>query len=174
MDAVWHAAILDTELYAKIQQQLGMMLHHSPGGAASDPASSAARERRLTTMRQQYAALYSAQPVEDENDVAIKEAPAPVSASRPRRVSVIPAALANFAPFARSPPLYVPYVRTRMVRQTIQNAAASPWASCCCCIIAHRPLRHYAPLYVTGYDRIACQTICMLSRTACCSHGTFS
>jgi hypothetical protein len=64
MDAVWHAALLETKLYERIEAHIGMRLHHSVTAAATDAVTSAAREERLTAMRQLYKLRYNEQPVE--------------------------------------------------------------------------------------------------------------
>jgi hypothetical protein len=143
MDAEWHAALLETKLYAKIQQHLGMALHHSASGAASDPASSAARESRLTTMRHLYAARYNEQPVEDKEDAVAVEAPAQASApsQEPPAASAASSAFPPVPPPVSRPPArpaslaFLPaayYVygrqfssgRAKQVLKTVQKAAA--------------------------------------------------
>jgi hypothetical protein len=64
MDAVWHAALLETELYDRVEAHIGMRLHHSTASAPSDATATAAREGRLTAMRQLYKLRYNEQPVE--------------------------------------------------------------------------------------------------------------
>jgi hypothetical protein len=64
MDAVWHATLLETKLYERIEEHIGMRLHHSADGASSDEEATAARKRRLLTMRHLYRARYNALPLE--------------------------------------------------------------------------------------------------------------
>jgi hypothetical protein len=66
MDAVWHAALLETKLYDRIEAHVGMRLHHSTAAAAEDGTTSAAREERLTALRQLYQLRYNDRPVELE------------------------------------------------------------------------------------------------------------
>jgi hypothetical protein len=82
MDAVWHAALLETELYDRIEEHIGMRLHHSTSGAATDAVSSAAREARLTAMRQLYKLRYNEDPMELAEPALVR---APVSTSHHAR-----------------------------------------------------------------------------------------
>jgi|TARA_R110002060_G_scaffold27509_8_gene37363 hypothetical protein len=48
MDEIWHAAILDTQFYASLQEALGVVIHHRPEGASDKEA--AQRTKRLSVM----------------------------------------------------------------------------------------------------------------------------
>lgn len=60
MDELWHAAILDTQFYANLQEALGVVLHHRPAGASDQ--ESEAREKRLTVMKSIYKAFFLTDP----------------------------------------------------------------------------------------------------------------
>ncbi|KAF8853886.1 ubiquitin-domain-containing protein [Acephala macrosclerotiorum] len=62
MDELWHAAILDTQLYADLQDALGLVLHHRPSGASEQ--ESGHREKRLAMMKAIYRASFSTNPLE--------------------------------------------------------------------------------------------------------------
>jgi hypothetical protein len=61
VDELWHAAILDTKLYAELQEALGLVLHHRPSGASDQESEH--REKRLTVMKAIYRANFSADPL---------------------------------------------------------------------------------------------------------------
>jgi ubiquitin len=61
VDELWHAAILDTQLYADLQDALGVVLHHRPSGESEQESEH--REKRLTVMKAIYSALFSADPL---------------------------------------------------------------------------------------------------------------
>ncbi len=61
MDELWHAAILDTQLYANLQDALGLVLHHRPSGASEKESEH--REKRLSVMRAIYKACFSTDPL---------------------------------------------------------------------------------------------------------------
>lgn len=61
MDELWHAAILDTKLYAELQEALGLVLHHRPSGASDQESEH--RERRLAVMKAIYRANFSTDPL---------------------------------------------------------------------------------------------------------------
>jgi len=62
VDELWHAAILDTQLYADLQDALGLALHHRPSRASEQESEH--REKRLTVMKAIYSACFSADPLE--------------------------------------------------------------------------------------------------------------
>jgi hypothetical protein len=61
VDELWHATILDTKLYADLQEALGLVLHHRPSGASDQESEH--RERRLTVMKSIYRANFSTDPL---------------------------------------------------------------------------------------------------------------
>jgi len=61
VDELWHAAILDTQMYADLQSALGLTLHHRPSGASQQ--ESELREKRLTAMKAMYSAFFSTEPL---------------------------------------------------------------------------------------------------------------
>jgi ubiquitin len=61
VDELWHAAILDTQFYADLQDALGLVLHHRPSGASEQEFEH--REKRLTIMKAIYRACFSADPL---------------------------------------------------------------------------------------------------------------
>ena len=61
MDELWHATILDTKLYADLQETLGLVLHHRPSGASDQESEH--REKRLTVMKAIYRANFSTDPL---------------------------------------------------------------------------------------------------------------
>jgi len=61
VDELWHAAILDTKLYAELQEALGLVLHHRPSGASDQESEH--RERRLAVMKAIYRANFSTDPL---------------------------------------------------------------------------------------------------------------
>jgi hypothetical protein len=75
MDAVWHAALLETELYDRIEEHIGIRLHHSTAGAATDAVASAERGRRLAVLHQLYHLRYNEHPVEPPAALAFPRAP---------------------------------------------------------------------------------------------------
>lgn len=62
VDELWHAAILDTQFYAGLQDALGLVLHHRPSGAREQEAEQ--REQRLAAMKALYHAFFSIKPLE--------------------------------------------------------------------------------------------------------------
>jgi hypothetical protein len=60
VDELWHAAILDTQFYASLQDALGVILHHRPSGY-SEPE---AREKRLAVMKSIYSSFFGELPPE--------------------------------------------------------------------------------------------------------------
>lgn len=62
MDELWHAAILDTQLYADMQAALGLVLHHRPSGASERESED--REVRLAAMKALYTAFFLTEPLE--------------------------------------------------------------------------------------------------------------
>ncbi|CZR60727.1 uncharacterized protein PAC_10623 [Phialocephala subalpina] len=62
MDELWHAAILDTRLYADLQDALGVVLHHRPSGASEQETE--LRAKRLTAMKAMYSAFFSTDPLD--------------------------------------------------------------------------------------------------------------
>jgi hypothetical protein len=61
VDELWHAAILDTKLYAELQEALGLVLHHRPSGASDQESEH--REKRLAVMKAIYRANFSTDPL---------------------------------------------------------------------------------------------------------------
>lgn len=61
VDELWHAAILDTKLYADLQSAMGVVLHHRPSGAPEQ--ESEPREKRLKKMSAMYTAFFSTNPL---------------------------------------------------------------------------------------------------------------
>lgn len=62
MDRLWHSIILDTRVYADLQDALGLLLvHHRPAGAKR--AESVQRTQRLTAMESIYAAFFVKKPI---------------------------------------------------------------------------------------------------------------
>ena len=61
VDELWHATILDTRLYAKLKDALGVVLHHRPSGASDE--ESELREKRLNAMKGIYTAFFSTDPL---------------------------------------------------------------------------------------------------------------
>jgi hypothetical protein len=57
VDEIWHAAILDTKLYANLQTALGVVLHHRPSGADDDQSEQ--RQQRVATMTTLYKRFFS-------------------------------------------------------------------------------------------------------------------
>ena len=62
MDELWHAIILDTQLYIEVQDALGYTLHHRPSGASEE--ESELREKRLTVMKSIYRTYFLTDPLE--------------------------------------------------------------------------------------------------------------
>ncbi|PMD45493.1 hypothetical protein L207DRAFT_629947 [Hyaloscypha variabilis F] len=62
MDEMWHAAILDTKLYAMVQSAFGLHLHHRPSGACDQ--ESELRKKRLVATKAMYSAFFSTNPLE--------------------------------------------------------------------------------------------------------------
>jgi hypothetical protein len=75
MDAEWHAALLETELYDRVEAHIGMRLHHSTAGAASDAVANAERKRRLAVLHQPHHLRYNEHPVEPAAAIAFPRAP---------------------------------------------------------------------------------------------------
>jgi len=61
VDELWHAAILDTRLYAALQNALGLVLHHHPSGASEQDSEN--REMRLAAMKAIYRVSFSSDPL---------------------------------------------------------------------------------------------------------------
>lgn len=59
MDELWHAIILDTQLYADLQDALCLALHHGPSGAHERYS----KQLRLATMKALYRVFFSATPL---------------------------------------------------------------------------------------------------------------
>jgi hypothetical protein len=110
MDAVWHAALLETELYERVEAHTGMRLHHSTASAPSDAAATVAREERLTAMRQLYKLRYNERPVEQVPAAATTVTSAPASSSvqarsflltlKPQSVHLPPFLVSSTSPLA--------------------------------------------------------------------------
>jgi large subunit ribosomal protein L40e len=89
MDYIWHAAILDTRFYRRLQQKVGMQLEHSPAGASEDRDATENRELRLNSMRIRYHAAFDADPIElptyhvaeEASDSDLEELPADAAAA---------------------------------------------------------------------------------------------
>ncbi|PVH69666.1 hypothetical protein DL98DRAFT_522053 [Cadophora sp. DSE1049] len=62
MDQLWHAAILDTQFYASLQEALGVVIHHRPEGASDKEAEQ--RAKRLSVMEGIYKTFFSTSPLE--------------------------------------------------------------------------------------------------------------
>lgn len=77
MDELWHAAILDTQLYADLQDALGLDLHHRPSGASEQETE--IREKRLAVMRAIYRTYFLTDPLGSS----------PSQPSRPQRVGTL-------------------------------------------------------------------------------------
>lgn len=75
MDELWHATILDTKLYADLQEALGLVLHHRPSGASDQESEH--RERRLTVMKAIYRANFSTEPLERASLQTSRPQPSP-------------------------------------------------------------------------------------------------
>lgn len=63
MDFIWHAAVLDTRLYERLQQHVGMKIHHNPGGASRTAEETPKRNARLDRMAQMYQERFSTTPI---------------------------------------------------------------------------------------------------------------
>lgn len=61
MDQLWHCLILDTQLYAELQEALGLQLHHRPAGAKPDEFMW--RHKRLEAMGAIYSVFFSGKPL---------------------------------------------------------------------------------------------------------------
>ena len=57
MDELWHAAILDAQFYASLQEALGVIIHHRPEGASDKEAEQ--RAKRLSVMKGIYKTFFS-------------------------------------------------------------------------------------------------------------------
>lgn len=68
---MWHAAVLDTRLYAKLQAKLHITLHHRPAGACVEEND--ARTMRRQTMMTLYRQFFQTEPIgiewDDQNKV---------------------------------------------------------------------------------------------------------
>jgi hypothetical protein len=101
MDAMWHAAILDTVFYAGLQVKLGMMIHHRPSGA--HPEEAEARKKRLINLGNVYSVRYDSEPFGLAKEVpapaAVPAVPAvPAAPARPRTAApAVPHTLINIA-----------------------------------------------------------------------------
>jgi len=78
MDQLWHAAILDTRFYRRLQTAIGMQLDHSPSGASSDPVESRRREVRRKLMAANYQLLFGGEPLA-ESEPGLPAAPGGVA-----------------------------------------------------------------------------------------------
>lgn len=63
---MWHAAVLDTQMYAELQVKLRMTLHHRPSGASSKEEG--ARTMRRQTMTTLYRQFFQSDPIGAEWD----------------------------------------------------------------------------------------------------------
>lgn len=61
VDQLWHAAILDTQVYADLQEALGLAIHHRPSGASTQEHEQ--RDKRLAAMKALYAVFFSNNPL---------------------------------------------------------------------------------------------------------------
>jgi ubiquitin-like protein Nedd8 len=62
VDELWHALVLDTQVYAKLQRAIVMTLHHRPSGPSDEVFE--ARASRLRAMKEIYGKFYSSDPIE--------------------------------------------------------------------------------------------------------------
>ncbi|KAF2436929.1 hypothetical protein EJ08DRAFT_6734 [Tothia fuscella] len=62
MDELWHATILDTQLYVDLQAALKVVLHHRPSGDSMQETSQ--RTLRLATMKALYHVYFETNPLE--------------------------------------------------------------------------------------------------------------
>ncbi|KAK0119476.1 hypothetical protein ONS95_010923 [Cadophora gregata] len=61
MDEGWHAAILNTQFYVKLQEALGITLHHRPEGAVELDQ----KPTRLAAMKALYKTFFQTEPLTD-------------------------------------------------------------------------------------------------------------
>ena len=53
MDEIWHAAILDTQFYASLQEALGVVIHHRPEGASDKEAAQRTKSQIIELLRRE-------------------------------------------------------------------------------------------------------------------------
>ena len=76
MDHMWHAAILNTKLYERLQQQMGMKIHHEPSGAL--PEDAVGRAIRRNNMANVYRMKYKSDPLIQPSAFSTTAVPEPV------------------------------------------------------------------------------------------------
>jgi ubiquitin len=87
VDELWHAAILDTKLYADVQAALGLTLHHRPSGAGEHESEH--REKRLSVMKAIYRVYFSGNPLGSALPQPSHPRPRPQLATRIRNPTII-------------------------------------------------------------------------------------
>ncbi|KAG4441343.1 hypothetical protein IFR05_003157 [Cadophora sp. M221] len=79
MDEIWHAAILDTRFYVKLQEALGITIHYQPGGATEWEN----KQMRLAAMEATYKTFFKTEPVTSRAGSTVKGSRLPDPGSKP-------------------------------------------------------------------------------------------
>lgn len=120
VDQLWHAIILDTQVYSDLQDALGLTLHHRPSGAKrNDPAQ---QDQRLAAMEAIYVAFFSDKPLQLKPLLVSKPIKLPVFSKTPLQLTSSIASSPMLYPVSSKTQTSVEYIRIRITTNATGRA----------------------------------------------------